>query len=133
MPHRPGRVRLVHGPIDSGKTGRGRSVGGVLARKTPQGRRFVGLAAGDAVALEHPAPDEVAVAVGRFLFRQAAFAWAEARIKAAVAAGCDVVVIDEIGPLELRGEDFADLLDRLAPTRPGSNGRCGCAPAWSRP
>ncbi len=126
---RPGRVRIVHGPIDSGKThrvaawaeaetDRGRAVGGVLARKSPQGRRFVDLMTGDEVSLEHPLPDEVAVPVGRFLFRRAAFDWAEARIEAAVATGCDAVVIDEVGPLELRGQGFAALLDRLLAGNP---------------
>ena len=128
MTDRPiARARLVHGAVDSGKTrrvaawaetetGRGRAVGGVLARKTPQGRRFVDLTTGDEVALEHPAPGEIEVPVGRFVFRQAAFDWAEARIEAAVAAGCDAVVIDEVGPLELRGEGFADLLVLLVRT-----------------
>lgn len=123
-------VRIVHGEIGSGKTRRvadwvriqtqaGRSVGGVLALKTPQGRRFMDIASGDEVALEQPAQDETTLAVGRFVFRRAAFDWAIARIEATVDAGCEAVVIDEVGPLELRGEGFADLLDRLAMTHPG--------------
>ena len=123
------RVRLIHGDIDSGKTRRaaawcevegsaGRSVAGVLALKTPAGRRFMDIATGDEVALEHPAEGEVAVPVGRFLFRQAAFDWAVQRIHVAIQAGADAIVIDEVGPLEMRGAGFAALLDLLARDHP---------------
>ena len=119
------RIRIVHGEIASGKTRRvadwvqsqveaGRSVGGVLAVKTPQGRRFMDILSGEEVALENPVDHEATVPVGRFVFRRAAFDWAVARIEAAVEAQCQALVIDEVGPLELRGDGFADLLDRLA-------------------
>lgn len=117
-------VRIVHGDIGSGKTGRvadwvreqalaGVRIGGILAQKTPEGRRFFDLWTGDSEPLEHPDPAEPAVEVGRFRFRQAAFDWATARIGAALAAGCSAVVFDEAGPLEMQGGGFADLLDRL--------------------
>ena len=123
------RVRLIHGDIGSGKTRRaaawveseglaGRTVAGVLALKAPTGRQFMDIATGDQVALEHPAEDEVAVPVGRFQFRQAAFDWAVDRIGQALGQAGSVV-IDEVGPLELRGAGFAPLLDRLAQDHPG--------------
>jgi hypothetical protein len=61
-----------------------------------------------AVAVE----DEVAVPVGRFQFRQAAFDWAVQRIEQSLGQAGSVV-IDEVGPLELRNGGFAALLDRL--------------------
>ena len=123
------RVRLIHGEIGSGKTRRaaawvesealaGRTVAGVLALKAPTGREFLDIATGDQVALEHPAEDEVAVPVGRFQFRQAAFDWAVDRIEQSLGQAGSVV-IDEVGPLELRGAGFAPLLDRLAQDHPG--------------
>jgi nucleoside-triphosphatase THEP1 len=123
------RVRLIHGEIGSGKTRRasawvesealaGRTVAGVLALKAPTGREFLDIATGDQVALEHPAEDEVAVPVGRFQFRQAAFDWAVDRIEQSLERAGSVV-IDEVGPLELRGAGFAPLLDRLAQDYPG--------------
>ncbi len=71
------------------------------------------LASGDEVALEHPRLDETAVTVGRFQFRQAAFDWAVQRIEAALEQGAGAIVIDEVGPLEMRGDGFAGLLDRI--------------------
>ena len=122
-------VRMIHGEIGSGKTRRaaawveseglaGRTVAGVLALKAPTGRQFMDIATGDQVALEHPAEDEAAVAVGRFQFRQAAFDWAVDRIGQSLEQAGSVV-IDEVGPLELRGDGFAPLLDRLARDYPG--------------
>lgn len=90
-------------------------MGGVLALKTPQGRRFHDLWTGEEMAKEPAADGEPVIAVGRFRFRAAAFAWAGRRIAAAVAAGADLVVIDEVGPLEQRGEGLADALDALPP------------------
>lgn len=122
-------IRLIHGDIDSGKTRRasawvetgglaGRAVGGILALKTPNGRRFMDIATADEIALEHPAEGEAAVPVGRFQFRQAAFDWAVRRIDSAVLTGAEAVVIDEVGPLEMRGGGFAEVMDRLARDHP---------------
>ena len=123
-------VLLIHGEIGSGKTRRaaawieaeglaGRPVAGVLALKSPTGRRLMDIATGEEVRLEPPALDEVAVTVGRFQFRQAAFDWADQRIgKALGPAGS--VVIDEVGPLEMRGGGFAPLLDRLERDHPAT-------------
>jgi len=53
--------------------------------------------------------------VGHYTFDPAALRWAIARLKAAVDAGPALLVVDEIGPLELtHGGGFVDLLDPLA-------------------
>ena len=72
------------------------------------------LASGDEVALEHPRQDEAVLPVGRFQFRQAAFDWAVQRIETALEQGAGAIVIDEVGPLEMRDDGFAGLLDRMA-------------------
>lgn len=123
------RVLLIHGEIGSGKTRRaaawveseglaGRTVAGVLALKSPAGRQFMDIATGDQVPLEHPAEGEVAIPVGRFQFRQTTFDWAVQRIEQALGQARSVV-IDEVGPLEMRGGGFAPLLDRLERVNPG--------------
>ena len=75
------------------------------------------IATGEEVLLEHPAGDEVSVTVGRFQFRQAAFDWAVQHIDEALGQARSVV-IDEVGPLEMRGGGFAPLLDRLERDHP---------------
>jgi nucleoside-triphosphatase THEP1 len=53
--------------------------------------------------------------VGHYTFDQAALRWALARLTAAVNAGPALLVIDEIGPLELtHGGGFVDVLGPLA-------------------
>jgi nucleoside-triphosphatase THEP1 len=90
-------------------------VGGVLALKTPAGRRYHDLWTGEEMAKEPAVDGEPVIEVGRFRFRAAAFAWAGQRIATAVAAGADLVIIDEVGPLELRGAGLAAALDALPP------------------
>lgn len=117
-----GGTLILHGEIGGGKTRlagewarvqaeAGRRVGGVLALKSPRGRRFHDLWTGDETPKEPVADGEPAVEIGRFRFRRAAFDWAEARVRQAVASGAEAVVIDEVGPLEMRGEGFAALID----------------------
>jgi nucleoside-triphosphatase THEP1 len=53
--------------------------------------------------------------VGEYQFHGQAMRWALERVLSALAAPLDVVIVDEIGPLELRHEEgFAPALDRLS-------------------
>jgi nucleoside-triphosphatase THEP1 len=56
--------------------------------------------------------------IGNYSFNPRVLSWASARIHTAVAAGCDLIVIDEIGPLELVHQDgLVAALDLLADLR----------------
>jgi nucleoside-triphosphatase THEP1 len=117
----PRPARLVTGPTHSGKTGQlmawaeGRpEVVGIAAPDGPTGRRMIDLRSGDHVEMEHPAAHEPAVEIGPYRFRQAAFDWAQPRLlHAADDPLARYLVIDEIGPLELRGDALAPVLDVL--------------------
>lgn len=123
------RVILVTGGVGSGKTtlaralirderGDGRTVGGVISEKIPyrtgsDGRQtwcyeFVDVATGSRMRYAEPRairlPDRNAAegrAGGRYIFSDRGFRFAEEVLDAA--RDRDVVVIDEVGPLELRG------------------------------
>ena len=57
---------------------------------------------------------------GAFRFSGEAFAWADAKVRAAVARGCGPIIIDEIGPLEVNeGGGFSGTLEWAA-----ENGDC---------
>lgn len=117
----PRPARLVTGPTHSGKTGRllrwaeGRSdVVGIVTPDGPTGRRMVDLVSGAHVEMEGPGLDEAVVEIGPYRFRQAAFDWARERLLAvAEDPRARYLIIDEIGPLELRGEALAPALDLL--------------------
>ena len=115
-------VRLVTGPTHSGKTTRllawsqGRTdVRGVVAPDGPGGRRMLDLGSGEQVEMEGPGLTEARLEIGPYRFRKAAFDWAGERLRAAaVDPEATFLVVDEIGPLELRGEGLASALDALA-------------------
>ncbi|GAB2959543.1 hypothetical protein GCM10027048_28740 [Hymenobacter coalescens] len=110
---------MLSGPVRTGKTTRllrwaacRPGVGGVLMPTDAHGQRFfLDLASG----LRWPAAARPgqwpAVTVGRFRFAPAAFHWAgEALRGAAACPTTQWLVVDEIGPLELRGQGLAPAL-----------------------
>ena len=54
--------------------------------------------------------------VGRYRFDEAAIAEGNAAIMSAVSDDLDVVIVDEIGPLEFRGQGWAPALERVLQT-----------------
>ncbi len=105
-------IAILTGPTFSGKTGclarwaaARQDVAGLLSPDGPDGRHFVDLVSGESVPMEARADEPEMVAVGRFRFRAAAFDWANERLFAAASdVRRPIIVIDEIGPIELRGE-----------------------------
>lgn len=113
-------VFLVTGPRGIGKTtlclrtvARAREAGlscaGLLTLQEENGRWVVDVRTG----LSRPltTTDPAGVRVGRFLFDPAALDWGSEIL--AHSTPCDLLVVDELGPLELRGEGWAVGLDVL--------------------
>ncbi len=111
-------VVILSRPVRTGKTSsllawaREREhVKGILTPDAGEGRVFMDLATGERFPMQ--ASDEKDIMpVGRFRFSRAAFARASAMLRQA-ATGNGWIVIDEIGPLELKGEGFATVLQEL--------------------
>ena len=116
-----GSIRILSGPIRSGKTTRlrrfcdGRSdVAGVLTPDDGQGRSMILLGSGTEIPFEVTGPTtEPAVEVGRFTFFQAAFDRGIRHLREAVQAQVPVVILDEVGKLELRGLGFGPVVQEL--------------------
>ena len=54
----------------------------------------------------------------RYSFAAAVFSWVLGRLRAAISKGCDLLIVDEIGPLELeQGRGLAPLLSDLSAAR----------------
>lgn len=124
-------VALVSGAIGAGKTtvcqkvveaarARGFACGGLLTPALIEDGRKVGivgvdLGSGERRVLARTDHDLGGPCVGCYHFTADAFAWANAVIASAVEAGCDLLVVDEIGPLELvQGGGLAPALDLLS-------------------
>lgn len=133
-------IALLVGEIGAGKTTicrrvadvarqRGLRVGGILTRPLYDARgRKTGLVAEDlwsarsrllATLQTEPSGERLErhlseLRRGPYSFHRAAFAWAGHAVRAALAQAPDLVILDEVGPLELAaGAGFALLLDPL--------------------
>jgi nucleoside-triphosphatase THEP1 len=120
------RVILLVGPTHSGKTDalsatvRQPGVAGLLAPDMHFGRILEDLKSGEFERFQIHDDSEPFVEIGPYRFRLAAFEWANARLEAAVRSGAKIIVIDEIGPLELRGEGLREGLDAVLARDTGS-------------
>ncbi|GAA4371010.1 hypothetical protein GCM10023185_46070 [Hymenobacter saemangeumensis] len=121
-------IYLLTGPIRSGKTTRLMAwaratpgAAGLLMPDGPQGRMFHDLETGFAWPAAARLGEARPLTIGRFQFSRAAFEWANASLRGAAARpGTRWLVLDELGPLELRGEGLAPALQSILaqPARP---------------
>lgn len=108
----PLTIHLLVGPIHSGKTTRltnwcatRTDAAGILSPLRTDGRTFVDIRTGATVPMELGAGAPGAIRIGRYAFAPEAFTWANEHLLAEVGRSCvKWLVVDEIGPLELRGE-----------------------------
>ncbi len=120
------RVILLTGPTHSGKTGalsatvRQPGVAGLLAPDLPSGRILEDLESGEIERFQVHDESEPFVEIGPYRFRYAAFEWANARLVAAAHSGARAIVIDEVGPLELRGGGLRRGLDAVLARESGA-------------
>ena len=114
----PEQVIILTGDIHSGKTGklldwcRGRSdVHGILTPVLEGIRYFRDIHSGEQFRMEAD-DEEEALIVGRYRFSRNSFNKAIQVLQDSVNKE-GWLVVDEIGPLELRGEGFSDILKRI--------------------
>ncbi len=131
---REATVSLLTGPQGSGKTTflmalaeelrrRGKTPGGIAApvlleRGERTGYDLLDLETGERVALARKNVAPTGIRTGPFTFDPASIAFGERALTSAAAHGCDVIAVDEIGPLELAGKGWAQSLDSLLRCEP---------------
>jgi nucleoside-triphosphatase THEP1 len=116
------QVHIVLGPIQSGKTTtllnwslRRNDVRGILTPVEDGKRMFVNVATKEKFAMESDEGETEVLKVGRFIFSKEGFEKAVAVIREAKQLP-GWLIIDEIGPMELRGEGFHDVLKEVLAT-----------------
>lgn len=124
---------LISGPIDSGKTTylhrliahyerEGASIGGITAEARYAGGRKCGydirdIASGQQTALVRSSTGsaypggEAVQRVGRFVVLNLGLEFSKDALEAGL--GCEVLCLDEIGPLEMRGGGHMPVLERI--------------------
>jgi len=116
-------VHILSAPVNSGKTTRlqqwcaGRNdVAGILTPRVKDRRVFEICPGGEQFDMEASAGEEEILSVGKYVFSKAAFNKAIKVIDDALSAETGWMVIDEIGPLELQGKGFHDILKKILAT-----------------
>jgi iron complex transport system ATP-binding protein len=86
---------------------------GILTPVISDQRMFQNIRTGESFAMEATPNDVHTIEVGRFVFSQTAFEKAAGIIEDAMQAQNPLVVIDELGSLELKGNGFAKVIEHL--------------------
>jgi len=107
-------VHILHGPVGSGKTTAlinrfpvNRGHGGILTPRIDELRYFLDLRTGERFRMEADKEESPVLEVGRLRFSLPGFEKANQVIRESFTVP-GWLVVDEIGPLELRGEGFHD-------------------------
>ena len=121
------KTHCLAGPIRSGKTTRLAAwaatqphAAGLLMPDAPAGRLFRDVATGAEWPTAAPVADANPLVVGRFNFSRTAFAQAETALLAAANPATRWLLVDEVGPLELRGEGLAPALRQVLALAPAA-------------
>lgn len=88
-------------------------ISGILTPVINEKRHFVDLETGERRLMQAVNYELPVQKVGRFVFSTEAFMWAEEKIKNASLKLPKLIVIDEIGPLELMNQGFSNILTAL--------------------
>ena len=113
-------VFVLTGPIGSGKTTRlidwasGKNELKGIATPVVRGKRmFFDFNTQAVFPMEASGDTERVLEIGRFRFSRKAFDEAISILEKSSLTGCKYLVIDEIGPLELKGEGFHKILKKI--------------------
>lgn len=119
-------VYILTGPVQSGKTTsllhwteKRNDVFGILTPVINGKRVFLNVHTKEQFPMEATAEETDVLSIGRFIFSKVGFEKAMKVIAESVYSP-GWLVIDEVGPLELRGEGFRDVLKEILATRTGN-------------
>ena len=127
-------IFIVTGDIASGKTSllaalaeefrqRQRSVRGILSPVVRMDSMRIGydvmnIQTGERVPLCRNDPDGVGIAIGEWIFRDDGIRFGNVSLDPSSLIASDLVIVDEVGPLELENKVWATSLDRLVGSSP---------------
>src|SRR4051812_30226637 len=122
---------ILTGPVRSGKTSvlskwayTRDDVFGILTPVIGGQRYFFNLASRISFNMEADEQEERAIEVGRYRFSSASFSRAEAELAVALSEASKKrgwLILDEIGPLELKGQGFAGVIRQILRLDPYPN------------
>lgn len=118
------KILILKGPIRSGKTtwlkemyNNKKNVAGILSPVINEKRYFLNLENNETQPMEADEKEQEVLSVGRYRFSLKSFTWARQVILNGLENGKELLIIDEIGPLELQGKGFAETLKTVLPSK----------------
>jgi nucleoside-triphosphatase THEP1 len=122
-----GRVVILTGDVQTGKTtsllnwsSKREDVSGILTPVIDGKRMFINASKNEVFSMEANEFEKDVLRIGRFVFSHRSFDKASDIIRRAIGSK-NWLVIDEIGPLELKGEGFSSVLREALAKRKGRN------------
>ena len=114
------QIHILSAPIQTGKTtslqkfcAQQTNCAGILTPVLNGKRFFYSISSKESRAMEADENELNYLEVGKYKFSKSAFEWAIEQIKEAARRETDWLILDEIGPLELKGKGFAEVLNYL--------------------
>lgn len=116
-------INIITGPVQSGKTTRliawvkyHQNSAGILAPIINNHRHIFSIHANESRCLETSANEDITseiVKVGKYLFSKSVFEWAHEQLDLATKLRKQWLIIDEIGPLELKGYGLEPMVSQI--------------------
>lgn len=115
------RIKIITGQIRSGKTTflqnllhTQKNVGGILQISHGTQRFFVDTFTNEKVELTTESNNKNSFLLGKFTFDRSSFGWANRKLEIAIKRkNLENLVIDEYGPLEMKGEGFEPMFSKI--------------------
>ena len=121
------KLLLYKGPVKSGKSSRllsfvqnRKDIGGILSPVFNGKKYLYDIQTGEKRLLEADSNDSEIeiVKVGKYRFKEKIFKWGKEVLKKIYNQNISILIIDEIGPLELAGEGLSPIADEIIKNLP---------------
>ena len=114
------KIHILQGPIHTGKSSylmeyckQHKNTCGILTPIIDGKRHFLNIETQETKLMEAQENETEVLKIGKYIFSQKAFDWACSVIIGSTTKKNDLLIIDEIGPLELQGKGFAETLKNI--------------------
>ena len=119
-------IYILTGPVQSGKTTtllkwleKRKDVFGILTPIQNGKRVFMNAATKEQFQMEAEVNEENVFSVGKYIFSKKAFEKANSILEDAIKEREGWIIVDEIGPLELKGEGFHEMVKEVLSSKSG--------------
>lgn len=114
------QIHILSAPIQTGKTtsllnycAHHPNSAGILSPVLNGKRYFYSVCSRESRAMEAGVAEIEILEIGKYKFSQTAFNWAIEQLRKDVKSNPSLLILDEIGPLELKGKGFATILKEI--------------------